>query len=95
MSHDDPCVKVSCLGIKGEPWSLQAKLDHGSSLCAKFHKEKCQTNKKIKFSQSKIKKNLSISPTTTRDIVKRLRESKEITVHVGQGREPLFNVLDL
>ncbi len=85
---------MSCLGIKGASQSLQAKLDHGSSIFAKFHK---RNGKQIKnhISQCKIAKNLGLSPNNIHNIVKRFRESREITAHVGQGRKPQLNVLDL
>ncbi len=50
---------------------------------------------KCHISQCKIAKNLGLSPTTTRSVVKKIMESREITVHVGQDRKPLVNVLDL
>ncbi len=67
---------------------------HGSSLCGKFH-ERSVKQIKNHISQCKIAKNLGLSPSTIHNIVKRLRESKEITVHVGQSRKPQLNVLDL
>ncbi len=87
-------VKVAYLGIEGASQSLQAKLDHGSSLCAKFH-ERSVKQIKNHISQCKIAKSLGLSPSTIHNIVKRFRESREITVHVGQGRKPQLNVLDL
>ncbi len=85
---------MSCLAIKGASQSLQAKLDYGSSLCAKFH-ERSVKQIKNNISQCKIAKTLGLSPYTIHNIVKRFRESREITVHVGQGRKPQLNVLDL
>ncbi len=87
-------MKVSCLSIKGASWSLQAKLDHGSSLCAKFHERSVKQVTNL-ISQCKIAKNWGISPTTIHNIVKRFRESREISVCVGQGRKPKLNVHDL
>ncbi len=87
-------MKVSCLGIKGASRSLPAKLDHGSSLCAKFHK---RSVKQIKnhISQCNIAKNVGLFPSNIHNIVKWFRESREITVHEGQDRKPQLNVLDL
>ncbi len=73
---------------------MQAKLDHSSSLCGKFHERSVKQIKKH-ILQCKIAKNLGISPSTILNIVKRFREPREITVHVGQGRKPEVNVLDL
>ncbi len=47
------------------------------------------------ISQCKIAKNLGLSPSTIHNIVKRFREFREITVHVGQVRKPQLNVLEL
>jgi len=85
---------VSCLGVKGASQSLQAKLDHGSSLCAKFHERRVKQIKNHIW-QCKSAKNLGLSPTIIRNIVKRSRLSREIPVHVGQGMKPQLNVFDL
>ncbi len=80
-------------GYKGAS-VLQTKLDHSSSLCAKFQ-ERSVKEIKNHILQCKIAKNLGLSPSTIHNIVKRFRESRDITVHVGQGRKPQLNVLDL
>jgi len=52
-------------------------------------------NKQFKnhISQYKIAKNVGPSPSTIHNIVKRFRESREISVN--RARKPLLNVLDL
>ncbi len=50
------------------------------------------SNKSKSHFSMQITKNLGLSPTTIHNIVKRFRESREITVHVGQGRKPQVNV---
>ncbi len=64
------------------------------SLCAKFHEISVKQIKN-NISQCKITKNLGLSTTTIHNIVKRFRESREISVCVGQGRKPQVNVHDL
>jgi biotin operon repressor len=46
-------------------------------------------------SQSCIAKNLGLSTSTVHNIVKRFKESGEITVRKGQGRKPILNDRDL
>ncbi len=60
-----------------------------------FTREMSKTKNKNHISQCKTAQNLGLSPSTIHNIVKRFRESREITVHVGQGRKPQLNVLDL
>ncbi len=59
----------------------------------------CQisTDKQITnlISRCKIAKNWGLSPSTIHNTVKRFRESRDITVHVGRGRKAQLNVLDL
>ncbi len=50
---------------------------------------------KIHISHCKIAKNLGPPPTTIHNIVKQFRESREISVHIGQVRKPQVNVHDL
>ena len=52
--------------------------------------ENCQS---VQFLQSKIgfSSNLGLSPSTVHNIVKRFRESGEISVRKGQGWKPLLN----
>ncbi len=57
--------------------------------------EKFQTNQKSHFSMQNVAKNLGLLPSTIHNIVKRLRESRKISVCVGQGRTPQLIVLDL
>jgi len=66
-------------------------MGHGSSLCAKYH---CKQFKNP-ISKAKIPKKLSLQSSTIHNIVKRFRESSEISVYVGQGRRPLLNECDL
>ncbi|XP_076588395.1 uncharacterized protein LOC143321716 isoform X2 [Chaetodon auriga] len=46
-------------------------------------------------SQRTIAKNLGISPSTIHNIIKRFRESGEISARKGQGRKPTLNACDL
>lgn len=73
---------------------MQAKLDHGLSLCAKFH-ERSVKQIKNHILPCKIENDIGVSPSTIHNIVKRFRKSSEITVKVEQGRIPQLNVLDL
>ena len=68
-------------------------MGHGSPLCAKLH-ERIVSQFKDNVSQRKIAKNLGLSPSTVHNIVKRFRESGEISVRKGQGRKPLLNARD-
>ena len=65
----------------------------GSPLCAKL-RERIVSQFKDNASQRKIARNLGLSPSTVHNIVKRFRESGEISVRKGQGRTPLLNALD-
>ena len=49
---------------------------------------------KDNVSQHKIANNLDLSPSTVHNILKRFRESGEISVRKGQGRKPLLNAHD-
>ncbi len=60
-----------------------------------FTREMSKNKNKNHISQCKTAQNLGLSPSTIHNIVKRFRESREITAHVGQGRKPQLNVLDL
>ena len=51
----------------------------------------CFAGPKDNVSQCKIANNLGLSPSTVHNIVKRPRESGEISVCKGQGRKPLWN----
>ena len=68
-------------------------MGRGSPLCAKL-RERIVSQFKDNVSQRKIAKNLGLSPSTVHNIVKRFRESGEISVRKGQGRKPLLNVHD-
>ena len=61
-------------------------MGHGSPLCAKLC-ERIVSQFKDNVSQCKIAKNLGLSPSTVHNIVKIFRESGEILVRKGQGRE--------
>ncbi len=76
---------ISVLASKAGSWLINFR---------QISQEKWQTNQNH-ISQCKIAKNLGLSPNNIHNIVKRFRESREITVHVGQGRKPQLNVLDL
>ena len=64
----------------------------GSPLCAKLRERFVSQFKDV--SQRKIANNLVISPSTVHNIVKRFRESGEISVCKGQGRKMLLNSRD-
>ena len=68
-------------------------MGHGSPLCAKLC-ERIVSQFKDNVSQRKIANNLGLSPSTVHNIVKRFRESGEISVRKGQGRKPLLNARD-
>ena len=68
-------------------------MGHGSPLCAKFC-EIIVSQFKDDVSPRKITKSLGLSPSTVHNIVKRYRESGEISVRKGQGWKPRLNVYD-
>ena len=68
-------------------------MSRGSALCAKLH-EKIVSQFKDNVSQRKIPKNFGLLPSTVHNIVKRFRESGEISVRKGQGWKPLLNARD-
>ena len=72
---------------------MQARMGCGSPLCAKLC-ERIVSQFKDNVSQRKIANNLGLSPSTVHNIVKRFRESGEISVRKGQGRKPLLNARD-
>ena len=69
-------------------------MGHGSSLCAKYL-ERIVKQLKNHISQCKITKNVCLSSSSIHNIVTKFRESREISVCVGQGRRPLLNLRDL
>ena len=86
------------LGIKGAPPNmlshLQARMGRGSSLCPQLREKIVEQFKNI-ISQSKIARNLGISTSTVHNIIKRFRESGEITARKRHGRKPRLNDCDL
>ena len=64
-------------------------MSRGSKLCAKL-REEIVSQFKDSVSQRKIKKNLGLSQSRVHNIVKRFRESGEISVRKDQGRKPLL-----
>ena len=69
-------------------------MDRGSSIYERLSLiivEKFQNN----IPQGKIAKTLKISSSTVHNIIKRFRESGEISARKGQGRKPTLNFHDL
>uniref|UniRef100_A0AAR2J834 Transposase Tc1-like domain-containing protein n=1 Tax=Pygocentrus nattereri TaxID=42514 RepID=A0AAR2J834_PYGNA len=66
----------------------------GSPLCEQLHEQIVQQVKN-NVSQSAIAGNLGISSSTVHNIIKRFRESGEISASKRQGRKPTLNARDL
>lgn len=80
--------------IEERPTPLGAKMGRGSPVCHQVRAKIFEMMKK-NVSQRKIGRDLGIPPSTVHNIVKRIRESGEITVRKGQGRKPKLNGRDL
>merc|ERR1712101_17518 len=72
----------------------QARMGRGSPLCEQL-REQIVEQFKNNVSQSTIARNLGISTSTVHNIIKRFRESGEITAHKRHGRKPTLNARDL
>ena len=72
----------------------QAKMARGSPLCGQL-REKIVEQFKNNVPQRTIARNLGISSSTVHNIIKRFRESGEITACKRQGRKPTLNARDL
>lgn len=73
---------------------FSARMGRGSPLSAEL-RERIVCQLKNNVSQRRIAKNLGLSPSTVNKIVKRFKETGEISVRKGQGRKPLLNVREL
>ncbi len=69
---------------------LEVKMDRGSPICERVHKKIVEYFKNY-IPQRQIAKALQISSSTLHNIIKRLRETGEISVRKGQGRRPLLD----
>ncbi len=67
----------------------EVKMGRGSPICERVHKKMWNTLKTI-FLNVKLQKALQISSSTVHNIIKRFRETREISVRKGQGRRPLL-----
>ncbi len=70
------------------------KMGRGSPICERVCK-KIVKYFKTNVSQHQIAKGLQISSSTVHNIIKRFRETGEISVHKGQGRRPLLDARGL
>ncbi len=68
----------------------EVKMDRGSPICEKVIKKK-----KNNVPQRQIAKTLQISSSTVHNIIKRLKETGEFSVHKGQGLRPLLDACGL
>ncbi len=68
----------------------EVKMGRGSPFCERVCK-KIVEYLKNNIHQRQIAKALQISSSTVHNIIKRLRETGEISVRKGQGRRPLFD----
>ncbi len=69
-------------------------MGRGSPVCQQI-REKIIEMFKNNVPQSKIGRDLDISPSTVHNIIKRFKESGGISVRKGQGRKPKLNNRDL
>ncbi len=69
---------------------LEVKMGRGSPICEKVCKKIVEYFKN-NVPQRQIAKALQILSSTVHNIIKRFRESGEISVHKGQGRRPLLD----
>ncbi len=69
----------------------EVKMGRGSPICERVRKKIVQNN----VPQRQIAKALPISSSTVHNIIKRFRETGEISVHKGQGRRPLLDACGL
>ena len=105
-AHQTPVWKFPqvnrLIGNRWVPWvginellsHSQAKMARGSPLCGQL-REKIVEQFKNNVPQRTIARNLGISSSTVHNIIKRFRESGEITACKRQGRKPTLNARDL
>ncbi len=72
----------------------EVKIGRGSPICERVCK-KLVENFKNNIPQCQIAKALQISSSTVHNIIKRFRETGEISVHKGQGQRPLLDTRGL
>ncbi len=72
----------------------EVKMGRGSSVCERVHKKIVEYFKN-NVPQCQIAKALQISQSTVHNIIKRFRETVEISVRKGQGRRPLLDTRGL
>ncbi len=70
----------------------EVKMSRGSPICERVRK-KIVENFKNNVLQRQITKALLISSSTAHNIIKRFRETGEVSVRKGQGRRPLLQAL--
>ncbi len=73
----------------------EVKMGRGSPICEKVRKKIVEYFKYFDVPQRQIAKALQISSSTVHNIIKRFRESEEISVRKGQGRRSLLDARDL
>ncbi len=73
-----------------EVFYSELKMGRGSPICERV-RTKIVEYFKNNVSQRQITKALQISSSTVHNIIKRFRETGEISVHKGQGRRPSRN----
>ncbi len=71
----------------------EVKTGRGSPICERMRKK--MEYFKNNFPQCQIAKTLQISSSTVYNIIKRFRETGEISVRKGQGRRPLLDACGL
>ncbi len=72
----------------------EIKMGRGSPICERVRKKIVEYFKN-NVPQRQIAKALQISSSTVHNIIKRFRETGEISVHKGQGRRPLLDARGL
>ncbi len=72
----------------------EVKMGRGSTICERVSKNIVEFFKN-NVPQRQIAKSLLISSSTEHNIIKRFRETGEISVHKGQGRRPLLDACGL
>ncbi len=72
----------------------EVKMGRGSPICERVRKKIVEYFKN-NVPQRQIAKALQISSSTLHNIIKRFRETGEISVRKGQGRRPLLDALGL
>ncbi len=78
--------------VLGRQSLSEVKMGRGSPICDRVHKKIAKENN---VPQRQIAKALQISSSTVQNIIKRFRETGEISVCKGQGRRPLLDARGL